>query len=112
MISGQKIPPCKQTYWRTHVKGWRKSGLSQKEYCRSQSIALATFCYWKRKLESQKENSRFYPLTVTDQSAAREQRDHPSQNLILHYRDFQLEICSGFFPSDLEAVISVLKEKR
>lgn len=112
MISDQNIPTYKQTYWHTHVKGWRKSSLSQKEYCRSRSIALATFCYWKRRLDSQKENSRFYLLTVTGKSAGPEHSDKISENLILHYRDLQLEICHGFSPSDLKTVISVLEQIR
>ena len=36
------------TQWRRHVKAWRKSGLSQADYCRQQNINPKTFSTWKR----------------------------------------------------------------
>ncbi|BCL61595.1 hypothetical protein DGMP_22880 [Desulfomarina profundi] len=102
----------KKTYWRAHIGGWRKSGLSQKKYCQRRNIALATFCYWKRKLETQTQDVRFHPLTVPAPSAAPPTESRATGNLILEYNDFRLEICPGFSPSDLKAVICVLEQTR
>ncbi|MDN5940068.1 MAG: hypothetical protein L0H83_15600, partial [Salinisphaera sp.] len=41
----------KSDTWRGHLAGWRDSGLSQAAYCRQQGLALASFGYWRRKLE-------------------------------------------------------------
>ena len=35
-----------------HVGEWKKGGLSQPGYCRSQGINIKSFGYWKRRLSA------------------------------------------------------------
>lgn len=36
-------------FWRDHLALWKKSGLTQNEYCRQSHISAGQFCYWKKK---------------------------------------------------------------
>ena len=36
------------THWQRHVEAWRKSGLSQADYCRQQGLNHKTFSAWAR----------------------------------------------------------------
>ena len=49
---------CKQDYWKEQIQNWKISGLSQKQYCLDHSLALSTFCYWKRRLNKPAEVQR------------------------------------------------------
>jgi len=40
----------KQKHWQQHIKQWRKSGLSQAQYCKDNSIKESAFSYHKGKL--------------------------------------------------------------
>jgi hypothetical protein len=51
----------KQALWRAQIDEWRESGLPQSRYCRERGISLATFVYWKRRLE-EKSEERFVRL--------------------------------------------------
>jgi len=39
--------------WRTHIKAWEESGLSQNAYCQRQQLRPNQFSYWKLKLLGQ-----------------------------------------------------------
>lgn len=36
--------------WRERIAGWRASGQTQQEYCRSHGISVSSFSHWKSKL--------------------------------------------------------------
>lgn len=38
-------------YWRSHLKAWRESGMSQARYCAEHNLKPFNFSYWKKKLE-------------------------------------------------------------
>ena len=37
-------------HWQRFVAGWRRSGLTQTEFCRRHGVKHVTFCWWKRQL--------------------------------------------------------------
>lgn len=37
-------------YWERHQKRWKKSGITQAEYCRKERIALSSFSNWRNRL--------------------------------------------------------------
>ena len=45
-----------------HIKGWRKSGLSQIEYCRRNGVNHNTFSSWKRQQRENPETEYFVEL--------------------------------------------------
>ena len=91
----------KQYHRENHISCWRKSGLTQKQYCLNQGIAISTFSYWIRKFGKEPENSgspRFYPLTVKDSPAS------PSSNGF--HTGVRLSLCNDKLKIDLEKEFS------
>jgi hypothetical protein len=37
-------------FWQRHLRAWRKTSLSQADYCRQQNLSVAAFGWWKRQL--------------------------------------------------------------
>jgi hypothetical protein len=46
----------RRQYWRSQVKRWKESGLTQKEYCIKQDISLDRFGTWKRRLQRENQD--------------------------------------------------------
>ncbi|MCP4337704.1 MAG: hypothetical protein GY799_02190 [Desulfobulbaceae bacterium] len=91
----------KQTHWKKQISCWRKSGLTQRQYCLRQGIAISTFSYWIRKLGKEAGNpgsTRFYPLTVKGSSTS------PSRKGF--YTGIRLSLCNDKFKIDLEKEFS------
>lgn len=98
----------KRDYWQQQIKTWKRSGLSQKQYCRSRSLALSTFCYWKKRLNNlELTSSKFYPLTIP--SSLPESND---TGLMLRVgpKQIQVEIREDFSPTALKKLITVLEQ--
>jgi hypothetical protein len=55
----------KSQHWKSIIKQWKDSGLTQKQFCDEQEIKIATLHYWIKKFrtaESVREEPRFLPL--------------------------------------------------
>lgn len=101
----------KEQYWRYHVDSWRESGRSQKAYCSSHGLALATFGYWKRKIDQPVcDKPSFYPLTLKSNQTGCSEPKADSGKLILHIRNYKLEIREGFASDHLIKVINALEQ--
>ena len=102
----------KEQHWQEHINNWRESGLSQKEYGRRHSLALATFGYWKRKLQCNPISSekKFYPLMPAPVQMKQQKPSDPENgNPLLHLGRFRLEIQTGFDSVHLGDVITALE---
>ncbi len=44
----------KQQFWKKHIAAWKRSGLSQAEYCRKNDLSVKTFGYHKRRMAADK----------------------------------------------------------
>lgn len=42
-----------RAYWQKHVQAQAKSGLTQREYCRQNTISYWSFNPWKRRIENE-----------------------------------------------------------
>ena len=43
-----ELDPKKQAYWAKHSRGWKASGLSQRDYCNREELSLSSFDRWRR----------------------------------------------------------------
>ena len=68
--NGQRAPSTKESYWRSEIQAWQKSGKTQVEHCRRNNVSLARFSFWKSKLKKRDAASkgslpkRFFPVQV------------------------------------------------
>lgn len=46
-----ELRDCILAYWRGHSEAWKLSGLTQREYCAQQGIALKNFGNWRAQLK-------------------------------------------------------------
>ncbi len=99
---------AKVEYWRKQITNWEASGLTQKQYCRSRTLALSTFCYWKSKINTPEPAApRFFPLAITDSP-----RNPSAAGLLLLVgkKRFQVEIKEDFSPTTLKKLIATLEQ--
>ncbi len=103
----------RQRFWQQHIDAWCQSGESQRCYCQTQGIALATFGYWRRKLKNEStEKPRFYPLVLSGHSL-KSGTAHPNNSslrVILGDNRFVIEIDERFSPAVLRDVVTTLEQ--
>lgn len=54
----------KSDFWKGQLAEWRSSGLTQVAYCRDQSLSLACFGYWRRRLRKVASSSALVPIVI------------------------------------------------
>lgn len=65
--------PVKTAAWTRVIQRFESSGLSQREFCEREGIAISTFGYWWRKLGGRAEpEARFIPLEFLGSSGSSE----------------------------------------
>jgi len=99
---------AKRKFWQQHISNWKASGLSQKHYCRSRSLALSTFCYWKSRInKTETTTPKFYPLTIPTSHA---NSFDAGFLLLIGSKRFQIQIKEDFSPSALKRLIATLEQ--
>jgi transposase-like protein len=46
-----------ESFWRSHLEGWRRSDLNQREYCEAHGLPLKRFGNWRAKLRHEEPTS-------------------------------------------------------
>lgn len=99
---------AKRKYWQQQISNWKTSGLSQKHYCSSRSLAISTFCYWKNRINKPEPTTpRFYPLTIPTSPT---NSSDVGLLLLVGSKRFQIQIKEDFSPSALKRLISTLEQ--
>jgi hypothetical protein len=108
-----KSSTSKQKHWEKHISCWKKSGLTQRQYCFSQGIAISTFSYWKGKLGKVSESpkpARFFALTVKDADTLLNKQDSPTGIRLFVCNDkFKIDLDKEFSESTLKKLITTLE---
>lgn len=98
---------AKRESWEQHLREWRRSGLSQIEYCRRQGISIKCFGYWKRIL-----STAGVAVTLVEVPVPRPAVVAFSQRAPLRLRitdSYWIEIENNFDPENLNQVLDVLE---
>ena len=101
----------KADFWLRDIESCNSSPLTQAQYCRQHSLALATFGYWKRRLNmTRQETARFYPLTV--QPVLPTKPGASSAGISLHLDDegFRIDLLEDFSAPTLKKLIQTLAQ--
>lgn len=70
---GQTVKSAvKREFWREHLKNWKDTGSTQKDYCQFHDLSMASFHYWKRRIEELKGKRKGGLRLVPLQKATRE----------------------------------------
>ncbi len=48
----------REAFWRSHLEGWRRSELNQREYCEAHGLALKQFGNWRARFKDEDETPR------------------------------------------------------
>lgn len=91
--------------WKKRLREWRKSGLSQAEYCRQKGLRIKSFAYWKRKEKPEQKEVGFVGLSIP--TIERVQDESPVR--VILKSGYVIEIKDGFAPSTLRDVVRVLE---
>ncbi len=101
----------KQRFWQTHIRAWEKSGLSINEYCRRNSLKANQFCYWKKKLSGDNQDTiKFVPIAVEHQKDA-EKPEPGDSGVIISFDKISIKLNNDFNPSVLVKAVAVLGGK-
>lgn len=52
-MANQQRDPKKEATWRKHLRLWKRSKLSVREFCQLHQIPEPSFYYWRKRLEAQ-----------------------------------------------------------
>jgi hypothetical protein len=96
-------------FWKTHIKTWKNSGLSQAEYCRRNDLKKTRFTYWKLKFDKQYLPQAFVEVSqATVKKAIESKAINP---LMIHCSSgFTVEVPQSFSSESLKQILTVLKE--
>lgn len=103
---------AKRQYWQEHIESWKRSGLSQAEYCRLNSLWVKNFWYWKKRYSGESsEQLRFFPLALVRPKVTKAINSEPATlQLTLQEQRFRIEIGENFSPSVLKGLILTLEQ--
>ncbi len=94
----------KVLHWQHHLLAWKKSGLTQAEYCRRNQLSIKCFTYWKSKTEKPDPSIKLVPVPV---SPARWPKPSAELAFVLGDR-YRVEVGDGFNPETFEKLVRVL----
>ena len=97
----------KQRMWRSRIKAWESSGLSQVEYCRQKDLSRCQFTYWKCRLLRKETPVRFVPILRKSVRSLVHGDSQAPIKLIIDSR-YEIEIGDGFSPDTLSTLIRTL----
>lgn len=96
----------KKEFWQHHINCSAKSEMTQREYCRTNDLAISTFGYWKRKLDAKQDSAtRFYPLIVPEQP---EEESGSELKIRFENRQFFIEVGKSFSERSLQKLVTTL----
>lgn len=92
-------------FWKRQISSFKKSGLTQKEYCRKEKLNFHAFQYKLYRVIKKEDNLSFIkiPVSFSPQSAK------PVLSLSVGAR-YKVDIPDNFNPSTLTQLVDILEE--
>ena len=98
----------KQEYWRSHIKAWEESGLSQVDYCRENNLSRHRFTYWKCKGDKKTVSMTFVPVLSKPSNQHSIMHNTAPLKVLIGDR-YRVEVGDGFSPDTLSRLMEALK---
>jgi len=97
-------------FWSRHVEAWRKSGLSQREYCRRHKLLKGTLGYWSSTLG--RENRAGSDLVEVGRTVVEAKPTAPSRPIeVVVEGRYLIRLWPGTDRDHLHEVLSVLEAR-
>ncbi len=107
----KKLCREKRRFWKTHIRAWERSGLTQSDYCRRNRLKATQFTYWKIKFTQDiPESVSFVPVPVKIDHMQSE-LDSGDSGLSVQLGKIKIRIHNNFNPASLVKVVSLLEER-
>jgi hypothetical protein len=107
--SGSSELAGKARYWTKQVEAWRRSGLSQVEFCQEHGLSRWGFLYWRRKLLDRSTGDLSFVQVANTSTLCSGLAD--AINIVVEER-YRVEISDGFDGATLRRLLDVLEERR
>jgi len=99
----------KRKFWAAHIAAWRKSGLSQVEYCRQQGLIPYQLSYWVNRKSRRSTSSLPNLVEVALPPAEIETAAAASGLQLITKHGERLDIGNNFSAESLAKVVQVLR---
>jgi hypothetical protein len=109
-VESQRI---KKNLWKHHIESWKKSGLSQAEYCRQHTLKAYVFGYWKKRFRSPQEPdypSKMLPVKLISEAKSELAPDSSGISLSLDQR-YTIHLAETFNSHTLSKLIDILENR-
>lgn len=102
----------KKRFWQVHIRAWKKSGLTQNEYCHRNKLKSNQLCYWKKKFkeEAQSPTVKFVPITLPSQEVG-DNDCLDDSGLTIIFDDIKIKLSNNFNPQVLSKAVTALRGK-
>lgn len=108
----KEIHLYKRRFWKAHIKVWKKSGLTQNEYCRRNKLKSNQLTYWKTKFNKETpEQVNFVPVPVNIDNV-HNVIDSGDSGVSVQLGKIQIRIHNDFNPACLVKVVSALEKRQ
>ncbi len=110
LSSGVSLRQSKEECWSHHIESWSTSDLTQVRYCQEHNLKIATFHYWKSKLEQQSRPRPLLPVSI--QPAIKPILSSFSSGISIPINDqLRIELDVGFNGDTLLKTLDLLKAR-
>jgi len=99
----------KRILWRRHITSWKKTDISQAEYCRRNGLSSRSFGYWKKRQDCAKVNSvSFIPVPLAQPIDVSAKVGRAPFCILLDDR-YRIEVGDDFSPLTLQRLMHTLE---
>jgi hypothetical protein len=99
----------RRRYWEEHVERWRRSGMTQKDYCKKNKLKRSAFYYWKKRLQELLAPVSLVQVSLAAGGASKDVQG-PHGLVLLIGDDYKVQIGDAFSPATLARLVQTLAQ--
>ena len=101
----------KREFWKSHIRNWQDSGLTQDAYCRKHHLKTHSLIYWKKKLTQNVATNALVPVSVKSAKTGPRHIAGPSGVALCVKGQYVVHLEDHFNGSTLSRLIDVLEAR-
>jgi hypothetical protein len=100
----------KPKLWAARIDEWKRSGLTQRQYCEENHLALATFSWWRKRLKQDGSRSSEAFVEIPIERAVSTRVGYGG-SLTIGLGHYTITVNGSVDQSQLEGVLNVLERR-